>query len=76
MQNMSGQWYTDERKQAWKLRVEKDAMGVCWVSCLNDLKIYGRWAIAEFRDVYQMESDLKVKIEAEFNKMIEKACQS
>ena len=39
----------------------------------NHLKIYGRWAFAEFTEVYQIETDFKAKVESEFNKMIEKA---
>jgi len=33
---------------------------------------YGRWAFAEFTEVYQIESDFKAKVEVEFNKMIER----
>ena len=32
---------------------------------------YGRWAFAEFTDVYEMEPDFEAKVEAEFNNMIE-----
>ncbi len=32
---------------------------------------FGRWAFAEFREVYQIEADFKAKVESEFNKMIE-----
>jgi type III restriction enzyme len=32
---------------------------------------YGRWAFAEFTEVYQIEVDFAAKVEAEFNKMIE-----
>jgi type III restriction enzyme len=34
---------------------------------------YGRWAFAEFTEVYQIEADFKAKVESEFNKMIEAA---
>jgi type III restriction enzyme len=54
---------------------KKATMDTYWVPGVNNLKTYGRWAFAEFRDVYQMEADLKAKIESEFNKMIEKAGQ-
>ena len=40
---------------------------------MNNLKTYGRWAFAEFCDVYAMEADFAAKVEAEFNKMIESA---
>ena len=35
------------------------------------LGTYGRWAFAEFTEVYQIEADFEKKIESEFNKMIE-----
>jgi hypothetical protein len=37
---------------------------------------YGRWAFAEFTEVYQMESDFQAKVEAEFNRMIEGIAKS
>jgi type III restriction enzyme len=43
------------------------------VPCVNNLGSYGRWAFAEFTDLYQIEADLKTKVESEFNKMIESA---
>ena len=33
-------------------------------------KQYGRWAFAEFTEVYQIETDFKAKVEGEFNKKI------
>jgi type III restriction enzyme len=38
---------------------------------VNNLRAYGRWAFAEFTEVYQMEREFEEKVEAEFNKMIE-----
>jgi type III restriction enzyme len=52
---------------------KKAAMDTYWIPGVNNLKTYGRWAFAEFREVYQIESDLKAKIEDEFNKMLESA---
>ena len=40
---------------------------------VNHLGNYGRWAFAEFCDVYEIESDFKDKVEKHFNKMIETA---
>ena len=40
---------------------------------LLHLKQYGRWAFAEFTEVYQIEADFAKKVEAEFDKMIERA---
>jgi type III restriction enzyme len=50
---------------------KKSTMDVYWVPGVNHLKSYGRWAFAEFTEVYQIEADFKTKVEAEFNKMIE-----
>ena len=51
---------------------KKNTMDVYWIPGVNNLKQYGRWAFAEFTEVYQIEADFKAKVEAEFNKMIER----
>ena len=51
---------------------KKSAMDTYWIPGVNHLKAHGRWAFAEFRDVYEIESDFSSKVEAEFNKMIER----
>lgn len=53
---------------------KKTTMEVYWIPGVNNHKQYGRWAFSEFTDVYQMQHDFAQKVEAEFNKMIEKAC--
>ena len=50
---------------------KKATMEIYWVPGVNNLGKYGRWAFAEFTDVYQIESDFEARVEAEFNKMIE-----
>lgn len=50
---------------------KKNTMDVYWVPGVNNLKQYGRWAFAEFTEVYQIEADFKAKVEAEFNKMLD-----
>jgi type III restriction enzyme len=52
-------------------RVKKETMDVYWVPGVNNLGTHGRWAFAEFTDVWQIESDFSYKVAAEFNKMIE-----
>ena len=52
---------------------KKSTMETYWVPGVNHLQTYGRWAFAEFCDVYEIESDFKAKVEGEFNKMIESA---
>ena len=51
-------------------------MDVYWVPGVNNLKNYGRWAFAEFTEIYQIESDFEARVEAEFNKMIDQAITS
>jgi type III restriction enzyme len=50
---------------------KKSTMDTYWVPGVNHLGSHGRWAFAEFREVYQIESDFEAKVEGEFNKMIE-----
>ncbi len=49
---------------------KKSTMDTYWVPGVNHIGTYGRWAFAEFTEIYQIESDLKAKVESEFNKMI------
>ncbi len=48
-----------------------DNMETYWVPGVNNHGHYGRWAFAEFTEVYQIEADFKAKVEEKFNKMIE-----
>ncbi len=59
------------RREAAKEK--KSTMETYWVPGVNNLKQYGRWAFAEFTEVYQIEADFQKKVESEFNKMIETA---
>ncbi len=51
---------------------KKAAMDTYWVPGVNHHGCYGRWAFAEFTDVYRMQSDFEARVEAAFNEMIEK----
>jgi type III restriction enzyme len=37
---------------------------------VNNLGTYGRWAFAEFTDIYQMQADFEAKVEVAFTRMI------
>lgn len=50
---------------------KKATMDTYWVPGVNNLGTYGRWAFAEFTEIYQIETDFSAKVESEFNKMIE-----
>ena len=52
---------------------KKATMDTYWVPGVNNHGRYGRWAFAEFTDVYAMQSDFEAKVEAAFKAMIEKA---
>lgn len=52
---------------------KKSTMDTYWVPGVNNLASFGRWAFAEFTEVYQIESDFKARVESEFNTMIVKA---
>jgi type III restriction enzyme len=49
---------------------KKSTMDTYWVPGVNHLNTNGRWAFAEFTEVYQIEADFKAKVEGEFNKML------
>ncbi len=50
---------------------KKSTMETYWIPGVNNLGQYGRWAFAEFTEVYQIEADFKDKVEVEFGKIID-----
>jgi len=55
---------------------KKSTMDTYWVPGVNHLKTHGRWAFAEFTDVWQMQVDFADKVEAEFNRMVDALCMA
>lgn len=49
---------------------KKSTMDVYWVPGVNNCKQFGRWAFAEFTEIYKIETDFAAKVESEFNTMI------
>jgi len=49
---------------------KKSTMETYWIPGVNNNGQFGRWAFAEFTEVYQIESDFKAKVEKEFDNMI------
>ena len=45
--------------------MKKATMDTYWVPGVNNHGRYGRWAFAEFTDVYEMQSDFEVRVEDE-----------
>jgi type III restriction enzyme len=50
---------------------KKSTMDTYWVPGVNHLGAYGRWAFAEFREVYAIESDFTARVQREFNELVE-----
>lgn len=57
-------------------KVKKETMEVYWIPGVNNAKRFGRWAFAEFCDVYQIAEDLREKIEAGFAAIIDSTTSS
>ena len=51
-------------------RIKKETMDVYWVPGVNNLRAYGRWAFAEFTDVFTIQSDFAATIEKRFTEML------
>ena len=49
---------------------KKLTMDTYWIPGVNNLGTYGRWAFAEFTDVYEIEGDFKAKIAGKFSELI------
>lgn len=50
---------------------KKATMETYWVPGVNHLPSHGRWAFAEFRDVYRMEPDFEAEVARRFDEMID-----
>ena len=53
-------------------KAKKEAMDVFWVPGVNQLGSHGRWAFAEFVDVYKIADDFDAKIRAEVACLIDR----
>jgi type III restriction enzyme len=52
---------------------KKSTMDTYWVPGVNHIGTYGRWAFAEFTEIYQIESDFNDIVESQFDKMVASA---
>src|SRR5207248_1196175 len=55
---------------------KKVTMETYWVPGVNNHAKYGRWAFAEFTDVYKIKSDFEASLAGEFDKMIDSASEA
>lgn len=56
-------------------KVKKETMDIYWVPGVNNLGTHGRWAFAEFTDVYEMQDDFAKKVESQFNQLVGQFCK-
>ena len=52
---------------------KKATMDTYWVPGVNHLGSHGRWAFAEFTEVYRIEADFQAKVEQAFVQLVD-AC--
>ena len=52
-------------------KVKKTTMDTYWIPGVNNLGTLGRWAFAEYTEVYAMEADFAALVESQFSEMIE-----
>jgi len=50
---------------------KKATMETRWLPAVNNAQQYGRWAFAEFTDVYAMQKDFGDKVQAQFEAMVQ-----
>lgn len=50
---------------------KKTTMDTYWIPGVNHAGTHGRWAFAEFTEMYKIESDFETKVEQQFNRMID-----
>ena len=51
-------------------KVKKETMQVYWLPGVNALGTHGRWAFAEFTEVYAMQDDFGQVMEAAFDQLV------
>jgi type III restriction enzyme len=54
---------------------KKETLEDYWIPGVNNLKSYGRWAFAEFRDIFGMEEDFQKKMEDELDRVIQEKAE-
>ena len=52
---------------------KKSTMDTYWIPSVNHLGTHGRWAFAEFTEVYQIEADFSAKVKDAFDTLIASA---
>jgi type III restriction enzyme len=55
---------------------KKLTMETYWIPGVNNSEKFGRWAFAEFTEVFGMDADFAARVESEFRKIIDHVSQS
>jgi len=55
---------------------KKIAMESYWIPGVNNSKQFGRWAFAEFTEVFGMDADFAARVESEFRKIVDSVSQA
>jgi type III restriction enzyme len=53
---------------------KKSTMDTYWIPGVNHLGKFGRWAFAEFTDVFKIQADFAARVGAEFDAMLKRVC--
>lgn len=51
-------------------KAKKTTMDTYWIPAVNNLGSHGRWAFAEFTDLYEIESDFRAKIASSLDRAV------
>ena len=57
-------------------KAKKLTMDSYWIPGVNRLGTYGRWAFAEFSDVWEMQADFEQEVESRFGAIMERAMEA
>ncbi len=57
-------------------REKANTMETFWIPGVNNLGTYGRWAFAEFTEVFQIEADFEQQVAGRFEQMVDGAIRS
>jgi type III restriction enzyme len=56
-------------------KIKKTTMDSYWVPGVSNLGTYGRWAFAEFTDVWEMQDDFEKQISGKFDRMVKEIAE-
>jgi Type III restriction enzyme, res subunit. len=57
-------------------KAKKETMETRWLPGINSLGTHGRWAFAEFTDVWEMEEDFAAKVQEAFDTMVKQTTKA